>query len=80
MKTKEKKRHEAQIRQDAVKNVPAAQRLALLDKNGFTAKWERTKLAKLLITESEGRIAKVVIPGVGNQRPEKKNYQKPKRS
>ena len=80
MKTKEKKRHEAQIRQDAVRNVPAAQRLALLDKNGFTARWERNKLAKLIITESEGKITKaeINIPGEGNQR--KKIYQKPKRS
>ena len=80
MKTKETKRKEAQERKEITKTIPATARIANLDRNGFTAKWERNKLAHLIITESEGKITKaeIVIPGEGNQR--KKAYQKPKRS
>lgn len=80
MKTKEKKRQEAEARKEEYAKLTAVQKLAKVEASPYTATWERNKLAHLIIKESEGKITKaeINIPGEGNQR--KKPYQKPKKS
>lgn len=81
MKTSEQKKKEALERQAEYNKLTPAQKLLKLDitfGEGKGAKNERAKL--LLLQVKEANSQGQAIPGVGNQRPQKKPYQKPKKS
>lgn len=75
MKSKELRRQEALERQADYKSLTVTQKVLKLDLKlggGQGAVKQRARLAEASVKESEGRVAKV--------KPEKKPYQKPKRS